>query len=111
MEAVPPLPVRHHRQAPAAQVLLSRSAASASALVTSVTQRRAAVHVSPGRRLLNAHRTAVIQHLAPRAPLVRSRRLAATLAAAPSVKAIAARRAPSATERTIAALGASLRKK
>lgn len=117
VQAAPPLAVRHHRTAPARHALQSRAAAAAPArvqatVVTYATRPRVVVaHVSPGRTLLQAHRTAVIRQLAPKAPLVRSRQLAAAIASAPSVKAIAAKRAPSLTARTIATLGASLRKK
>jgi hypothetical protein len=65
------------------------------------------VHVSPARKLLEAHRSAVIQKLAPTAPLVRARALAA---AVPVVPRHVTKPAPS-TAKTIAALAAGLSKK
>jgi hypothetical protein len=63
------------------------------------------VQVSPARKLLKAHRSAVIQKLAPTAPLVRARVLAAITV--PRHVATPA----SSTAKTIAALAASLSKK
>jgi hypothetical protein len=69
----------------------------------------AVVHVSPARRMLKAHRTAVIRKLAPTAPLVRARVLAAIAVKRPPVTP--KKKPVSSTAKTIAALGASLRKK
>jgi hypothetical protein len=63
------------------------------------------VQVTPARKLLQSHRSAVIQQLAPTAPLVRARVLAAV-----TVPRHVATPAAS-TARTIAGLAASLSKK
>jgi hypothetical protein len=59
--------------------------------------------------MLKAHRTAVIRKLAPTAPLVRARVLAAIAVKRPPVTP--KKKPVSSTAKTIAALGASLRKK
>jgi hypothetical protein len=69
------------------------------------TQPRTVVHVTPARKLLQSHRSAVIQKLAPTAPLVRARVLAAI-----TVRRQIATPASS-TAKTIAALAASLSRK
>jgi hypothetical protein len=102
VQAAPPLTVKHlklRRTHPKAQ------APSAPRRFTYAARPRAVVHVSPARKLLKAHRSAVISKLAPTAPLVRARVLAA-VAVSPHV----AKPAPP-TARTIAALAASLGKK
>lgn len=113
VQAAPPLAVRHRRpqragseHAAAKPALYARQAAPA-VVRAAVTQPRTVVRTSPARRMLATHRTAVVTRLAPRAPLVPARRLAAVLAARP----VATTRAPTATAKTIAALGAGLRKK
>lgn len=101
VQAAPPLAI--HR------LQLSRPKASVTPQATrpsSVRQSRAVVRVSPARRLLKAHRSAVISKLAPTAPLVRARRLAAV-----SVQHHAVKPKPvSSTAKTIASLAASLGK-
>jgi hypothetical protein len=107
VQAVPPLAIR--------RLQLARPKAAATSVTpqaprpTYVPQPRTAVRVrvSPARRLLKAHRSAVISKLAPTAPLVRARLLAAVSVQPPAVKSKPA----SSTAKTIAALAASLSKK
>jgi hypothetical protein len=66
---------------------------------------RPVVRVSPARKLLKAHRSAVISKLVPTAPLARARVLAAVQVQRHSAKPA------SSTAKTIAALAASLRTK
>lgn len=70
-----------------------------------VARPRTVVQVSPARKLLKTHRSAVISRLAPTAPLVRARVLTAVSVPRPAARPV------SSTAKTIAALGASLRKK
>ena len=105
VQAVPPLVIRHlHRPAQPKAPVLALAAPRRSTYVAA--QPRAVVRVSPARKLLKAHRSAVISKLAPTAPLVRAR----VLAAAVAPRHVAARPATS-TAKTIAALAASLSKK
>jgi hypothetical protein len=104
VQAVPPLAIPHLRRP---------AQSKAPALVTAprrftyvAAQPRTVVRVSPARKMLKAHRSAVISKLAPTAPLVRAR----VLAAAAAVPLHAAKPASS-TAKTIAALAASLSKK
>lgn len=114
VQAAPPLAVRHRRPqragsvpAAAKPVLYAHTAAPAVVRAAVTIRPRTVVRTSPARRMLATHRTAVVTRLAPRAPLVPARRLAAVLAARP----VATTQAPTATAKTIAALGAGLRKK
>jgi hypothetical protein len=102
VEAAPPLVIRHLHH-PAKQA--KSPARSTPRRFTYVrTQPRTVVHVSPGRTLLKSHRSAVIEKLAPTAPLVRARVLAAI--------SVPRHVAPvSSTAKTIAGLAASLSKK
>jgi hypothetical protein len=75
--------------------------------LTYVARPRTVVRSSPARTLLKAHRSAVISKLAPSAPLVRARVLAASAVVIPYHAASKA----SSTAKTIARLTASLRKK
>jgi hypothetical protein len=111
VQAVPPLAIRRLRPTRS-----KTSAGPSSAVVSTPAARttyvapvRAAVRVSPARRVLKAHRSAVISKLAPTAPLVRAR----VLAAAVQQRALQPKPAKtvSPTAKTIAALAASLRKK
>jgi hypothetical protein len=101
VQAVPPLAIRH----------LHPAQSSAPALATPrrftyvAAQPRTVVRVSPARKMLKAHRSAVISKLAPTAPLVRAR----VLAAVATQRHIA--KPASSTAKTIAALAASLSKK
>jgi hypothetical protein len=103
VQAAPPLVIRHlhhpakHAKSPA------RSAPRRFTYVR--TQPRTVVRVSPARKLLKAHRSAVIQKLAPTAPLVRARVLAAITVPRHVATPV------SSTAGTIAALAASLSKK
>jgi hypothetical protein len=100
VQAVPPLVIRH-LQRPKAKAAV----ATTPRRYTYVARPRPAVHVSPARKMLKAHRSAVIRQLAPTAPLVRARALAAV--SAPR----AASKPATSTAKTIAALAASLGKK
>jgi hypothetical protein len=104
VQAAPPLAIRHlHlRRARAKTPSVTRQAPRA----TYVTRpRTVVVRVSPAGKLLKAHRSAVISKLAPTAPLVRARVLAAVHVRRQSPKPA------SSTAKTIAALAASLSKK
>lgn len=103
VQAAPPLALRHQRP------LQAKTPAAAATLATPqrftyVARPRTVVRVSPAHRLLAAHRSAVITRLAPTAPLVRARVLAA--ASTP----LHVTHPSSSTAKTIAALAASLSK-
>ncbi|MDX6425452.1 MAG: hypothetical protein QOD52_857 [Gaiellaceae bacterium] len=103
VQAAPPLVIRHLHH-PAKQP--KSPVGSTRRRFTYVrTQPRTVVQVAPARKLLQSHRSAVIQKLAPTAPLVRARVLAAITV--PRHVATPA----SSTAKTIAALAASLSKK
>ena len=107
VQAVPPLAVRRPRATRPNTTLYLRLPHR---VVTPVaparaTRARTVVRVSPARRLLGSHRTAVIRRLAPHAPFVRGGRLA------PFPAPRGAPQAASSRAKTIAALGASLHKK
>jgi hypothetical protein len=103
VQAAPPLAIHHLRLArPTTHVVSTATPARRS---TYVPPARTVVRVSPERKLLKAHRSAVISKLAPTAPLVQARVLAAV-----AVKRHALKPASS-TAKTIAALTASLRTK
>ena len=104
VQAAPPLAIRHLHQAQS-QTQSQAPARSTPRRFTYVARPRTVVHVSPARQMLKAHRSAVISKLAPTAPLVRARVLAAV-----SVQRHLAKPASS-TAKTIAALAASLGKK
>jgi hypothetical protein len=74
--------------------------------LTYVARPRTVVRSSAARTVLKVHRSAVISKLAPTAPLVRARVLAASAVVRPPHAATRA-----STAKTIAALTASLRKK
>lgn len=102
VQAAPPLAVRHpHRPTQKKSPVQS----TPRRFTYVAAQPRTVVHVSPARKLLKAHRSAVIQKLAPTAPLVRARVLAAISAPRHVAKPA------SSTAKTIAALAASLSKK
>jgi hypothetical protein len=103
VQAAPPLAIPHlHHPATHAKA----SARFTPRRFTYVAaQPRTVVRVSSGRKLLKAHRSALIQKLAPTAPLVRAR----VLAAITVPRHVAT--PPSSTAKTIAALAASLSKK
>lgn len=101
VQAAPPLTVRHLRL-PSAR---PKAPVSHARRFTYAARPRPVVPVSPARRVLMVHRPAVLSKLAPTAPFVQPRVLAAV--AVP-------RRIPepaSSTAKTIAALAASLGKK
>jgi hypothetical protein len=102
VQAAPPLRLRR-RHAPKPKV----PTLSAPQRFTYVARARTVVQASPARRMLKAHRSAVISKLAPTAPLVRARLLAA--AVTPRPRPVTQPR--SSTAKTIAALAASLSKK
>jgi hypothetical protein len=108
VQAAPPLKI-HHLRLNRAKRTVPTSVATQAPRSTFVARSQAVVHVSPARRMLKAHRTAVIRKLAPTAPLVRSRVLAAIAVKRPPVTP--KKKPVSSTAKTIAALGASLRKK
>jgi hypothetical protein len=99
---VPPLAIRHLRR-PAQSKAPVQSAPRR--FTYAAGQPRTVVRVSLARKLLKAHRSAVIQKLAPTAPLVRARVLTAVSGQHHAVKPA------SSTAKTIAALAASLSKK
>lgn len=110
VQAVPPLAI-HRLQLARPKTASTSVAPQAAPRPTYVPQPRTSVRVpvrvSPARRLLKAHRSAVISKLAPTAPLVRARLLAAV-----SVQHRAVESKPAtSTAKTIAALAASLSKK
>lgn len=102
VQAAPPL-VIHHLQPDRAKS--SAAAATQASRAPYVAATRTVARVSPARRLLQTHRTAVISKLAPTAPLVKARVLAAVSVQRHTVKPA------SPTAKTIAALAASLSKK
>jgi hypothetical protein len=104
VQAAPPLAIPHlHRPVqPKASSLSTPNRLSYAA-----ARPRAVVRVSPARKLLKAHRSAVIRQLAPTAPLVRAR----VLAAASVSPAVSVAKPASSTAKTIATLAASLSKK
>ncbi len=102
VQAAPPL-VIHHLQPDRPKS--SAVAIQAASRVTHVAPTRTVAHVIPARRLLQTHRSAVISKLAPTAPLVKARVLAAVAMQRHTVKPA------SPTAKTIAALAASLSKK
>jgi len=73
--------------------------------LTYIARPHTVARVSPARQMLKTHRSAVISKLAPTAPLVRARVLAAVAIQHHVVKP------PTSTAKTIAALAASLSKK
>jgi hypothetical protein len=103
VQAAPPLRIPHLQKprvkAPAAATVTTRR-------YTYVARPRTVSKVTSGQTLLKAHRSAVIRRLAPTAPLVRAR----VLAAVSSVPRPAAKPVRSSAQ-TIAALAASLSKK
>lgn len=102
VQAVPPRVIRHIKRAKAK---VQAPQAVAPRRYSYVARPRTVVQVSPARKLLKAHRSAVISRLAPTAPLVQARVLTAALVPRTAAKPV------SSTAKTIAALGASLRKK
>jgi hypothetical protein len=101
VQAAPPLVIRHQPD----RAKSSAPATSQAPRATYVAPARTVARVSPARRLLQTHRSAVISKLAPTAPLVRARVLAAVSVQRHPVKP------KSSTAKTIAALAASLSKK
>jgi hypothetical protein len=101
VQAAPPLAIRHLRpDRPEASV-----APSQAPRLTYVARPHTVARISPARKMLKTHRSAVISKLAPTAPLVQARVLAAVAVQRHVVKP------PSSTAKTIAALAASLSKK
>jgi hypothetical protein len=108
VQAVPPLALHHFRPTrPKASKAATVSTQPAAPRLTYVARPRTVVRVSPARTMLKTHRSAVISKLAPTAPLVRARVLAAVSVRRPVAKPKPA----SSTAKTIAALAASLSKK
>lgn len=106
VQAAPPLAIPHLRpDRPKPSRVATAGSLQAAQRSTSVARPRAVVRVSPARQMLKLHRAAVISKLAPTAPLVRARVLAAVSVRRQTVTPAAA------TAKTIAALAASLRKK
>ena len=106
VQAAPPLAIRHPRTARPKAPALSLPALSAPApRLTYVARPRTVVRVTRARKLLKAHRSAVISKLAPTAPLVQARVLATVAAPRRLSNPV------SPTAKTIAGLAASLRKK
>ena len=103
IQAAPPLRITHLHPARAKKTTVVTTAPR----FTYVASPRAVLRSSPAPTMLKAHRSAVISKLAPTAPLVRARVLAATAVVIPHHVAA---QAPS-TAKTIAGLTASLRKK
>lgn len=104
VQAAPPLVIRHLQpDRPKSSALAVNGPAPRA--TTYVAQTHPVVRVSPARRLLQTHRSAVISKLAPTAPLVKARVLAAVAVQHHTVKPA------SSTAKTIAALAASLSKK
>jgi hypothetical protein len=101
VQAAPPLAIPHLRPT---RTHVSAVVTSAPRL-TYAARPSTVAHTSPARRMLQVHRSAVISKLAPTAPLVRARVLAAV-----SVQRHPSKPASS-TAKTIAALAASLGKK
>jgi hypothetical protein len=99
VQAAPPLAIRHLKR--------PKAAAHATSVrpYSYVAQPRTVVRASPGKKLLKAHRSAVIRKLAPTAPLVRARVLAAVAVPRPHARPV------SSSAKTIAALAAGLSKK
>jgi hypothetical protein len=106
VQAAPPVAIHHLQLSRPKTPAVSTHATPRS---TFVPQARPVVRVSPARKLLKAHRTAVIRKLAPTAPLVRARVLAAIAVQRHAPKA--KQKPISAKARTIANLAASLRTK
>jgi hypothetical protein len=106
VQAAPPLAVPHLRPSRPKTSAVSRPASTQPRRLTYVARpRTAVVRTTPARKMLQAHRSAVISKLAPAAPLVQARVLAAISVQRHTVKPA------SSTAKTIAALAASLGKK
>jgi hypothetical protein len=101
VQAAPPLAIPHLRtpRSKTSAVLTPPSR------LTYVARSRVVVHTTRARKMLQAHRSAVISKLAPTAPLVQARVLAAISVQRHTAKPV------SSTAKTIAALAASLGKK
>lgn len=102
VQAVPPRVIRHVRRA---KVKAQAPLAIAPRRYSYAARPRTVVRVSPARKLLKTHRSAVIRRLAPSAPLVRARVLTAASVPRPAARPVTS------TAKTIEALTASLRKK
>jgi hypothetical protein len=100
VQAAPPLEIRH-LQRPKAKTSLVPAPRS----YAYVARPRVVVQASAGKKLLKAHRSAVIRKLAPTAPLVRARVLAAVAVPQPHARPVTS------NAKTIAALAAGLSKK
>jgi hypothetical protein len=105
VQAVPPRAIAHRpvQRAETKPKVATTPAPSAARPLTYAAEPRTVVRTSPEKRLLKAHRTAVIRRLAPTAPLVRARVLAAVTPPRPL-----ATPARASTAKTIAALAAGL---
>jgi hypothetical protein len=101
VQAAPPLVIRH-LQRPKAKTPVVAASRSYSYVAR---PRSTVVQASAGKKLLKAHRSAVIRKLAPTAPLVRARVLAAVAVPRPHAKPVRP------TAKTMATLAASLSKK
>jgi hypothetical protein len=104
VQAAPPLAIPHLRP-PRSKTSAVASISTQPPRLTYVARSRTVVRTTPARKMLQAHRSAVISKLAPTAPLVRARVLAAISVQRHTVKPA------SSTAKTIAALAASLGKK
>ncbi len=103
VEAVPPVRiVKRHRAASQKTSLVTGATTRVTAPAAQV---RTTTRISPARKLVQSQRSAVIRHLAPRAPLVGGRQIAAVPLPAHTVQPAA-----SSTAKTIAALAAGLHK-
>jgi hypothetical protein len=99
VQAAPPLAIRHLKRPKAT------TPATGSRSYSYAAGPRTVVQASPAKKLLKAHRSAVIRRLAPTAPLVRARVLTAVAVPRPHAKPV------SSSAKTIATLAASLGKK
>jgi hypothetical protein len=105
VQAAPPLAIPHLRPPRSKTSAVASFVSTQRPRLTYVARSRTVVQTTPARKMLQAHRSAVISKLAPTAPLVRARVLAAISVQRHTVKPA------SSTAKTIAALAASLGKK
>jgi hypothetical protein len=106
VQAAPPLAIPHLRPSrPKTSAVTAATTQAPRVRTTYVARPSTVVHATPARRMLQVHRSAVISKLAPTAPLVQARVLAAVSVQRHPVKPA------SSTAKTIAALAASLGKK
>jgi hypothetical protein len=112
VQAVPPLAIHHLRpDRPKASKVSKVSIQPAPRLTYAARPRTVVRTTSPARVMLKTHRSAVIRKLAPTAPLVRARVLAAVAVRRPIAKPKPKPKPMTSTAKTIAALAAGLSKK